>query len=97
MTAAQMDELAARFATGYRTAADEMIRQAAPVIAKNAINAAAPGIAQRSADATVKALRDAGLLRETPAETVRVKRLVRDARGAITSIVERIEQVEPEP
>ena len=52
---------------------------------------------QAVADATVKALADAGWLRQAPATTAVVKRILRNDRGEIDVIVERVEQVETTP
>lgn len=47
-----------------------------------------------TAQATVDALAAAGLLRQTPAVSAVVKRVVRDDAGRITAIVERVEQLQ---
>lgn len=47
------------------------------------------------ANATVKALADAGWLRQAPATTAVVKRVMRNDKGEIDVIIERVEQVEP--
>jgi hypothetical protein len=49
------------------------------------------------AQATVDELARLGRLRMDPATTGVVKRVVRDANGGISAIVETVEQLEPEP
>lgn len=67
----------------------------------NAVNAAwieaLGAIQQQAADAVVSALAAGGWLRLKPASAAVVKRILRDDRGQIDVIVERIEQVETTP
>lgn len=54
-------------------------------VAQGAADAVAPKLMQAAADATVKALHAQGYLRS---QTTKVKRVLRDEKGAITAIVE---------
>lgn len=56
----------------------------------------AANVALATADATIRALDKAGLLRHTPATSATVRRVLRDASGQIDTILETVEQIEVE-
>jgi hypothetical protein len=59
---------------------------------QRAFQGAVQAIQQAAADATVQALREAGLLREGPAERILVRHLIRDGDGLAIASVERYEE-----
>jgi hypothetical protein len=72
---------------------DQLVSRAYQTAAQQAVNA----VSQHIADATVKALRDAGWLKTAPSQAVTVKRVVRDEAGRITAVVEGIEDRDNAP